>query len=75
MGNSRTRKRGYILLSVGMGAIVLIGAVGLAIDLGRMYIVKGEAQTYADSAAIAAVLELDSTSVGLERARTAVRTT
>lgn len=67
------KRRGYILLSVGMGAIVLIGAVGLAIDLGRMYIIKGEAQTYADSAAIAAVLELDSTWDGISRARTAVR--
>jgi len=48
---------------------VLLGAVGLAVDLGRMYIVKGEAQTFADSAALAAVLELDSTSAGITRAR------
>jgi len=69
MARRRFKQRGYILLSVGSGAIVLLGAVGLAVDLGRMYIVKGEAQTFADSAALAAVLELDSTSAGITRAR------
>jgi hypothetical protein len=49
-----------------------MGAVGLAVDLGRMYIVKGEAQTFADSAALAAVLELDGTSAGITRANAAV---
>jgi uncharacterized membrane protein len=33
-------------------AVVLFGMAGLAIDLGRMYITKNEAQSYADSAAL-----------------------
>ena len=72
MATKCSRRRGYVLLSVGAAAIVLMGAVGLAVDLGRMYIVKGEAQTFADSAALAAVLELDGTSAGITRANAAV---
>jgi hypothetical protein len=59
-------------MSVSAAAIVLIGSVGLAVDLGRMYITKGEAQTFVDSAALAAVLELDATQEGIDRARAAV---
>lgn len=72
MTQTRTGRRGYVLISVASAAIVLMGAVGMAVDLGRMYIAKGEAQTFADSAALAAVLELDGTSMGVDRARTAV---
>ena len=72
MATKRSQRRGYVLLSVGAAAIVLMGAVGLAVDLGRMYIVKGEAQTFADSAALAAVLELDGSSAGITRANAAV---
>ncbi|MBI2685022.1 MAG: hypothetical protein HYX27_01805 [Acidobacteria bacterium] len=72
MAQRRPQQRGYVLLSVGSAAIVLLGAVGLAVDLGRMYITRGEAQTFADSAALSAVLELDSTSQGITRAQSAV---
>src|SRR5215212_4906715 len=67
-----SNRSGYVLMSVSAGALVLIGSVGLAVDVGRMYITKGEAQIYADSAALAAVLELDGTSGGLDRAISAV---
>ena len=72
MTQKRFKQHGYVLLSVSSAAIVLIGSVGLAVDLGRMYITKGEAQTFADSAALAACLEMDSTTEGLDRARNAV---
>jgi len=45
---------------------------GMAIDLGRMYIAKNEAQTYADSAALYAARELDGTAASLTRADAAV---
>jgi Flp pilus assembly protein TadG len=70
----RSNREGYILLTVGAASMALIGSVGLAVDVGRMYITKGEAQTFADSAALGAVLELDATSAGFDRARTAVTT-
>jgi hypothetical protein len=50
----------------------MVAVVGLAVDLGRMYIVRNEAQAYADSVAMKAALELDGTPAGLARARTAV---
>ncbi|MFN3323681.1 MAG: pilus assembly protein TadG-related protein [Bryobacteraceae bacterium] len=73
MKKMQTPERGFTLLSAGVCAIVLMGMVGLAVDVGRMYIVKSEAQVYVDSAAVAAALELDGTLDGLERARTAAR--
>lgn len=53
---------------------VLLGALGLAFDLGRMFIVKGELQAYSDAAALAAVYQLDGTRQGLQNAdQTALR--
>jgi hypothetical protein len=48
------------------------GHGGLAIDIGRMCIAKSETQSFVDSAAFAATLELDGTAVGITRAQTAV---
>jgi len=50
----------------------MIAMLGLSVDLGRMYIARNEAQTYADSAAMKAALELDGTFDGLTRAQRSV---
>jgi uncharacterized membrane protein len=50
----------------------LIGVTGMAIDIGRMYITKGEAQHFADAAAIAGALKLDGTTSGITSAKSAV---
>jgi hypothetical protein len=63
---------GYTLLATAFSLVGLIGITGLAIDLGRMYVAKNEAQTYADAAALRAALELDGTAGGFQRARDAV---
>jgi hypothetical protein len=42
--------------------------IGLAIDIGRMYIAKSEVQNFTDSASLAASLELDGTWQGINRA-------
>jgi hypothetical protein len=55
-----------------MSAIAVLAMTGLAIDLGRMYVAKNEAQTYADIAAIDAALELDGELTGFVEARDAV---
>ncbi|MBZ5590933.1 MAG: Tad domain-containing protein [Acidobacteriia bacterium] len=65
-------RRGYILVALSLALVFLLGISGLAIDVGRMYITKSEAQSFADSAAFAAALELDSTAAGITRAQTAV---
>jgi Flp pilus assembly protein TadG len=55
-------------------AVVLFGMAGLAIDLGRMYITKNEAQSFADSAALYAAQQLDGTPAGITAADNAVAT-
>ena len=57
------------MITAGVAIIVLIGMVGLAVDIGRMYIAKSESQIFTDSASLAATLELDGTSAGIERAK------
>ncbi len=42
--------------------------VGLAVDIGRIYIAKSETQIFTDSASLAATLELDGTDAGINRA-------
>jgi len=45
-------------------AVVLFGCIGASVDFGRIFIAKHEAQIYTDSAALAAVLQLDGTQQG-----------
>ena len=65
-------KRGFTLLTTGACSIAMLGMLGLAVDLGRVYVVKNEMQAYADSASLAAALELDGTVAGISRAQSAV---
>jgi hypothetical protein len=51
---------------------MIFGSAGLAIDIGRLYITKNEAQSFADSAALFGALEIDGTADGLTRAESAV---
>ena len=48
-----------------------MGMAALAIDIGRMYVVKSELQAFADAAALTAALELDGTTEGIRHAREA----
>ncbi len=51
-------RRGYILIMFTLSLFMLLGVCGLAIDMGRMYVVKSEAQSFADAAALNAVTSL-----------------
>src|SRR5206468_12551657 len=51
---------------------MIFGAAGLSIDIGRVYIAKNEAQSFADSASLYGALEIDGTTAGLTRADSAV---
>jgi hypothetical protein len=62
------RERGFTLLLAAACIVGLIGMVGLAVDVGRMYIAKSETQIFSDSASLAATLELDGTTAGIDRA-------
>jgi hypothetical protein len=68
---ARARNRGFTLLMVAVTLPVLVAVLGLAADLGRIYTVRNELQSFADTAALAACYELDGTGAGLARARTA----
>jgi hypothetical protein len=65
----RNREHGFAVLTLLVCLTTLLGVAGLVVDVARMYIAKNEAQTYADSASLAATLELDGSWEGLDRAR------
>jgi hypothetical protein len=52
-----------------LSAVALCGVLGMAVDIGKMFIAKNETQTYCDSAAIAAALMLDGTTNGIANAQ------
>src|SRR4051794_15087422 len=66
------KQRGSIMLVTAVSAFVLIGMLGLAADLGRVYIVKNEAQAYADTAALIAARDLNGKQSGIDNAKTDV---
>src|SRR5229473_4191518 len=63
---------GYVLVTMAIAAFALIGVMGVAVDIGRMFIAKNETQAYCDAAALAAALQLDGTTTGITHAKTAV---
>jgi Flp pilus assembly protein TadG len=66
------RRRGFVLVTMALTTVGVFGVVGLAIDVGRMFVVKNETQVYCDAAAIAAAMSLDGTTTGVTRAVAAV---
>ena len=56
-GRQKGGQRGFVLVTMAVAAIALIGVLGLAVDLGHMFISKNETQAYCDSAALAAAAE------------------
>jgi uncharacterized membrane protein len=48
---------------------LLLGLAGLAIDIGRMYVIRAELQSFTDAAALSAALELNGTDSGIAQAR------
>ncbi len=69
---SRDGRRGFVLITMAVSAFALIAVLGMAVDIGRMFIAKNETQAYCDSAALAAALALDGTTTGIANAQTAV---
>jgi hypothetical protein len=56
------RGKGFVLIATGVCIVSLFGMLGLAIDLGRVYIAKNETQSYTDTAALAGTLKLNGVS-------------
>lgn len=64
-------EKGFSLMLVAVTGVVMIGMLGLAFDMGRMFIQKSELQTFVDASAMAAVAKLDGTSSGVTSANSA----
>lgn len=73
MRHASRSRRGYVLMAFALSALAVVGMVGLSVDLGRLYIAKQEAQAFVDAASVAATLELDGTTAGIDRAKVAAR--
>jgi hypothetical protein len=63
------KKRGIVLMAVCLCLLLLMAGLGLGIDLNRLLITQQGLRANAEAEALAAVLELDGTPAGLERAR------
>ena len=68
----RRRRKGFALLTTGACLVAMVGALGLSVDISRLYIARSEMQGYADAAALSAALELDGTAAGITRAQGAL---
>ena len=64
-------QRGAVIVTVALTMLFLLGFMGIALDFGRMFIVKTELQTAVDSCALAAAQELDNQGTALTRATSA----
>jgi len=67
-----SRQRGFVLIAMSITMLLLLAVIGLAFDLGRVYIARNEAQVFTDAASMAAASKIDGSEAGLDRARAAV---
>ena len=73
--DSRHRQKGAVIVTAALVMLFLLGFMGIALDFGRLFIVKTELQTAMDSCALAAAQELDgNATTALTRARSAGKT-
>jgi Flp pilus assembly protein TadG len=68
-GNS---ERGFTLMTTSLCLFVIISMMGLAVDLGRVYISRNEAQAFTDAAALAGASRLNGTAAGITAAQNQV---
>lgn len=68
---TRQNQKGVVAILVGMTIVVMVGMVGLAIDLGQLFVSKTELQNAADACALAGVNAMPA---GLESSESAATT-
>lgn len=69
MRRNHRKQRGIVIVAVCLCLLLLMAGLGLGIDLNRLLVAQKALQSTAEAVALAAVLELDGTPNGLERAR------
>jgi Flp pilus assembly protein TadG len=72
MSGRTNTQRGSIMITTAVSLFVLVGMLGLSLDLGRVYIAKHEAQAFADIAAVAAAKHLNGLQSGIDAATSEV---
>jgi uncharacterized membrane protein len=68
----RKQEQGFVLIAMAASMFLLLAVIGMAFDVGRIYIARNEAQVFTDAASMAAAVHLNGTAAGLAQARTAV---
>ena len=68
------RQQGAVAVTVALCLLFLLGFMGLALDFGRLFVIRSELQTAVDSCALAAARELDGRADALARGSSAGRT-
>lgn len=63
------KQKGAVIVTFALVLMFLLGFMGIALDFGRMFIVKTELQTAVDSCALAAAQELDGQGSSITRAQ------
>lgn len=61
----KSRQQGAVAIIVAISLVVLIGMLGLVVDLGHLYVTKTELQNAADAAALSGAKQLDRTAEGI----------
>lgn len=56
--SDRRRQRGVVAVITGLLIIALLGFIGIAVDLGRLFVIRSELQTAMDACALAAATQL-----------------
>ena len=67
----KVSQKGYMLMTMAASIFAVMGAAGLAVDLGRMYVARNESQSFVDSTCLVAAAQLNGTQAGLTNARAA----
>ena len=62
-------RKGFALVYIALMIVVLIGFVSLAVDMGYMYVTKGQLQNAADAGALAGVAKLSDTTAARQSAQ------
>lgn len=65
------RQQGAVIITVALFMLFLLGFIGIALDFGRLFVVKTELQTAMDSCALSAAQELDGQGDAITRATSA----
>ena len=63
--HSRHSQRGAVAIVVGLTLFVLVGMLGLVLDLGHLYVAKTELQNAADAAALSGAKQIDGTAASI----------